>query len=128
MKILPSFIVAIISGFILAFLSVPLTAFTFPVIFYVFKDASIYVSWISGAIIASLFVVFPLGYFTVNSRPWRFGFLVGAISVVVLLGIQFIDRFTPGNLFFAEYGALFFFSGVASAVGFRVRRFTDKAR
>jgi len=128
MKILPSFIVAIISGFILAFLSVPLTAFTFPVIFYFFKDASIYVSWISGAIFASLLVVFPLGYFTVNSRPWRFGFLVGAISVVVLLGIQFIDHFTPGNLFFAEYGALFFFSGVASAVGFRVRRFTDKAR
>ena len=128
MKILPSFIVAIISGFILAFLSVPLTAFKFPVIFYFFKDASIYVSWILGALVASLFVVFPLGYFTVNSRPWRFGFLVGAISVVVLLGIQFIDRFTPGNLFFAEYGALFFFSGVASAVGFRVRRFTDKAR
>ena len=128
MNSLPSFIVAIISGFILAFLSVPLTAFTFPVIFIFFKDASIYVSWISGALVASLLVVFPLGYFTVNSRPWRFGFLVGAISVLVLLGIQFIDRFTPGNLFFAEYGALFAFSGVASAVGFRVRRFADKAR
>ena len=128
MKSLPSFIVVIISGFILAFLSVPLTAFTFPVIFYVFEDASIYVSWVAGALVASFFVVFPLGYFIVTSRPWRFGFLVGAVSVILLLGIQFIDRFTPENLFFTEYGALFVFSGLASAVGFQIRRFADKAR
>lgn len=128
MKSLPSFIVAIISGFILAFLSIPLTAFTLAVIFYIFEDVSIYVPWIAGALFASLSVVFPIGYFIVTSRPWRFGFSVGAVSVIVLFGIQFIDRFKPGNLFFAEYGAIFFFSGFASAVGFRIRRFADKAR
>lgn len=128
MNSLPSFIAAIISGFILALLSIPLTAFTLSVIFYIFEDAAIYVTWIAGALVASFIVVSPLGYFIVTSRPWRFGFLVGAVSVIVLLGIQFIDRFRPGNLFFAEYGALFVFSGFASTVGFRLRRFADNAR